>query len=122
MPDEREHIFADQDVTISETVARFGDASYPIANIGSVRVEIRPKFHPLSIVLFIAGAAAFLWSSVVAMILIVIGIVVMVALPRRVAKLILRTSSDDVQALKSSNVGLVEDVKAAIETAFDRRG
>jgi hypothetical protein len=114
-------LFQSGDITVTRSVAKFGNATYPIANIGSVIVESETS---IAGALIIAG--------------IVIGILVglktnwgfgltsfavlffLSAKAPSKRKLTLKTSSGDVTALSSHDANLVESVRQAIENAFTR--
>jgi hypothetical protein len=127
-------LFESDGIIITETTARFWNATYPIANIGSVTVETRRLPNRIAAVIFILGAVLalygvadpqrrfaviFLIAGAVAMLT---GIVIGALRRKREAILVLKTSSGDVRALASRDMALVEDVKTAIEDAFDVRG
>lgn len=117
-----EVLFQSGDITVTRSVAKFGNSTYPIANIGSVVIEREPGFLAVMAVLsgFILGA--FLWAASN----VLVGVAAFFALlflsrflPQK-RKITLKTSSGDVTALKSGDVALVESVHRAIETAFTR--
>jgi len=117
-----EVLFRSSDITITRSVAKFGNATYPIANIGSVVIEAEAGFFGTIMVLaaFVLGGITWASSSFLAG-LVVFGVLVIIAqfMPKK-RKLTLKTSSGDVTALTSGNTKLVEDVRSAIESAFAR--
>ena len=119
---------------ITPHIARFGDTSYQIANIGSVHVVRRRKYNPITIIIFIVGlgilAAAVVKSRMTGLAeeyfsMAVTRVAVMFAAlllqliwPRRVYVLILRTSSGDVAAVMSHNKEFVYNLQKAVEQPF----
>ncbi len=134
-------LFESGDIRITSTVAQFGDASYQIANIGSVGITQQRTRRPVTVAIFILGAlvlAGSLLSQHFEMTatgtgsrsgqLTISGAVIMVGAgllqlvwPGRRYLLIFKTSSGDIQALKSRKKDLVVRVKQAIEQAFIAR-
>lgn len=115
-------LFQSGDITITRSVAKFGNATYPIANIGSVIIENEPRTGAGLLVFLAIGAG--IWSGVSAgwiVGFIIFGLLFFLALkfPDK-RKLTLKTSSGDVTALSSKDVKLVENVRGAIESAFIR--
>src|ERR1700730_3464828 len=131
----QELIFELDDVKITPYIAQFGDTSYQIASIGSVRVARVKKRNPVAIIVFLLGvgllAAAIVRSyseelaeanfpvAVTAVGIMFAAYLLQLVWPRRVSKLILKTHSGDVEALTSSRGRFV--VKQAIEAAFIAR-
>lgn len=118
-------IYSANSIEISTTLAKFGTASYPIASIGSVRVDASNPFLGCSVLLLIggclaAGAAggfpAFIITGVI------LGLLVYLASKMNTYKLMLRTGSGDSQAFQTGDAKLVNELKSAIETAVVRRG
>lgn len=115
-----EALFQSGDITINRSVAKFGNSTYPIANIGSVTIESEPR--TLAGLLFLVGIGGGIWLGFTAgwiVGLLVFGLLFFLAMkvPDK-RKLTLKTSSGDVTALSSSDVKLVENVRHAIESAF----
>lgn len=132
-----ELLFELDDVRITPDVAKFGGTSYQIANIGSVRVVPIRKRNPVAVIAFLLGAGLIAAAAAASRTtelpekyfsLAVTGVAIMVAAfllqlvwPRRAFKLVLKTSSGDVEALTSRRKKFVVDVKQAIEQAFIAR-
>ena len=132
-----ELLFELDDVRITPHVAKFGGASYQIANIGGVRVVRLRKRNPVAVAAFflglglIAAAAAgsrnkelaesYFPLAVAGVGVIVGAFLLQLVWPRRAFALILRTSSGDVEALTSRRKKFVFDVKQALEQAFVAR-
>ncbi len=122
-----EVLFRSGNIEITDSLAKFGNATYPIANIGSITIVEIPKSHggAIFVVALIvglvvsAGAGAGIGAAV--------GFGSFVLLMALVGKappthhLTLKTSSGDVTALETKDLRLVSDVKGAIETAFSKR-
>src|SRR6187200_1648867 len=117
-------IYTAGDILITTTLARFGKTSYPIASIGSVRVD-RPDRTGLivgCIVAVVIGLIALAQASGWGVLALIVGAALLVrafAIPH---KLMLRTASGDQQAFESTKLDDVEAVKAAIEKAVTLRG
>lgn len=116
-------IFRSGDIEITTSLAKFGSASYPIANIGSIVVTERAQSHVLAsfvvaLIIFLL-VAAFVNESAAAVvgIAIFVGLLVLARKAGANFTLTLRTSSGDVNALTSKDRGLVLKVKDAIENA-----
>src|SRR5262245_14328396 len=119
---------------ITPHIARFGDTSYQIANIGSVHVVRRRKYNPITIIIFVVGlgilAAAVVKSRMTGLAeeyfsMAVTGVAVMFAAlllqliwPRRVHVLLLRTSSGEVDVVTSRHKEFCSNLKKAVEQAF----
>jgi len=111
--------FASGGISVTKTLARINDTSYPIANIGSVRVE--PNYGVAGCLFLIIAIVGFALGGPI------IGIVVLVAalfIARYFItyKVIFRTSSGDQSALSTSNQSLANSIKGAIEQAVAARG
>jgi Family of unknown function (DUF6232) len=120
-------------VVVTPTIARFGDTSYQIANIGSVSVSVRRRARPSAVVLMLLGCA-LVWLGlnqnsqdlVVGIVAagaarLVAGIVWQAKWPVLEYRLLFKTSSGDVQAITSREHQFVADTKEAIEKAFSLR-
>src|SRR5215468_2291926 len=59
-PMEEAFLFQNEDVSVTEHVARFGDISYQVSNIGSVAVSYERKLSGFAVFLFLAGLAGIL--------------------------------------------------------------
>jgi hypothetical protein len=133
----QELLFELGDVRITPHIATFGDTSYQVANIGSLRVAQRRRRNPVAILVFLLGlglivaaiaasrstGAADEYFSMAAT-----GVAVMVAAfllqvvwPRRTYVLVFKTSGGDVEALTSNDEEFVSNVKQALEQAFVAR-
>ena len=120
-----EVIFTSNDIEVTNTMAKFGDTSYPIANIGSVTLEEDPSSLLGVAVLLIVGAIiAFFTDAYGGMMWCIIGAVVLGFIGVKLSgkKLMLRTSSGNEQAFASANESLVIEIKNAIEEAVSKRG
>jgi hypothetical protein len=134
-------LFESGDIRITATVAQFGGTSYQIANIGSVGITHQRTRRPVTVAIFILGALVLAgsllsqhfemtatgaaWRSgqlTISGIVIMLGAVLLqLVWPGRRYLLIFKTSSGDIQALKSRKKDLVVRVKQAIEQAFIAR-
>ena len=112
-------------ITISKTMARFGNVSYPIASIGAVSIsKEKSMLVRLGVIVGIVGVALLFGSNrevalpwlVAGIALIVLGIALVKT------TLMLRTASGNQQAYGSRDKEFVQQLKAAIETAVARRG
>lgn len=115
-------LFQSGNITITRSVAKFGNSTYPIANIGSVTIESESRTIAGLLVMVAIGGG--IWSGISAgwiAGLAFFGVAIFLAMkvPDK-RKLTLKTSSGDVTALSSSDVKLVENVREAIESAFAR--
>jgi Family of unknown function (DUF6232) len=120
-----EVIFQKQGITITKTMARFGNATYPIANIGAVTIEHdASSLGGWTVVIALGGFIAFMAGSIgwgVGL----LGVAFASGLMARKndgLKLMLRTSSGNEQAFASTDKTLVAGVKAAVEQAIVQRG
>jgi hypothetical protein len=121
-------LYHDRYVQITPSIARFGDTSYQIANIGSVRIVAGRKFRPGFVLLFIAGIAMSIYAmladedaravGIAGVCLVLMAAVLQAILPKKEYTVVLKTSSGDVEALHSLKRNYVSQVKAAIEDAF----
>jgi Family of unknown function (DUF6232) len=114
------------DIRIARHVAHFSQTSYQIANIDSIRIVQQKKINFVAVLIAIAGALSLYfgmseheydgaWFGVG---LLALALLLQIVWPRRRYILVFKISSGDVEALTSSNLGLIDDVKAAIEGAF----
>lgn len=117
-----EVLFQSKNILITRSVAKFDNATYPIANIGSVVIEREPGFFAI-LTVFIGIVLGLIFgfgaNAVIGIGIFLASVVLARFLPHK-RKLTLKTSSGDVTALKSGNVQLVENVQQAIESAFAR--
>lgn len=117
VPDE---IFTAKDVVITTSLARFGDTSYPIANIGSISTKTEPRFDPLVVIIIIIGILILFYDTILALVIIFLSLIWQGIHNPTVTILLLKTSSGDIQALKSIDKEFVERVRAAIEIAVSQ--
>jgi hypothetical protein len=131
-------IFESDDVRVTPYIAQFGATSYQIGTISSVRATQGRKLSRIAIFMFLFGiglfAAAILRSgneqeaeanfrlAVAAAAIVFFSVVVQLAWPRRIFKLVLRTHGDDIEVLSSSRSKFILDVKQAVEAAFVAHG
>src|SRR5262245_15149320 len=59
-PMQEAFLFQNEDVSVTEHVARFGEISYQVSSIGSVAVYYQRKLSGFAIFLFVAGAIGVL--------------------------------------------------------------
>ena len=118
--------FSKDRIEITQSMARFGNTTYPIANIGAVSLEKHPnKNKGFAVFATLAGAFWALSSkgSIIAIVLFIFGIALWIYANRNFGlKLMLRTSSGNEQAFESEDRKLVEELKNAIESAIRSRG
>jgi Family of unknown function (DUF6232) len=133
MPDEV--LLKADTIEITTKVARFGDIAYQVANIGSIAIYTTRKFNPVALAMFalsvvLAIAAYDLNSkaadnvgvlSVAALALGVGGVVIQLIWPKLISTLVLKTSSNDVHKLETTDVAHANLVRNAVEEAFVRR-
>ena len=108
-------------VEISQTLARFGGTSYPIAGVGSVFVTSSYSTGGLIVGILMAfiGVAT---GKPAGFVFAVIGALLAVAsVMRTTNSLMLRTSSGD-QLAFTGTLEQVSEIKAAIERAVQMRG
>jgi hypothetical protein len=119
-------LFAGGGVQVTEAVARFRGVTYSIANIDSVQVGMRLSMPPMVIPTFIGGfvltvIVGMVYPSFLLTLLCVsatFGASFFVPKGAPEAVLTLKTSSGDVQAYQSSDVGMVYKMQAAIIKAI----
>jgi hypothetical protein len=130
----QELLFDLDDVRVTPYVARFGQTSYQIASISSVRAIPAKTISRVAMIVFLLGVGldvfALLTShteeqsdanfpvAATGVGIILLSFVIQLLWPRRIYKLVLRTHGGDVEVLTSSRSKFVLDVKDAIETAF----
>jgi hypothetical protein len=133
----QELLFELGDVRITPHLAQFGGTSYPIANIGSVRVVQHRRRNPLAVVLFLVGLALVaaavagggwrqlldikLSATAVGLGLMAAAILLQLFWPRRIFTVMLKTPSGDIAAFSSRKKQLVFNIKQAVEQAFIAR-
>ena len=106
------------DVTITDAFARFGDASYPVSEIRSVRVKIRYLVNPLTILFALSAVAALLRSLLAGAVMALVTLGFMAYFRTRVARLVLGTSNGNNRVFQSKDVDLVDEIAVAIESAI----
>jgi hypothetical protein len=130
-----EALYNAKGVEITTKVARFGGVTYQAANIGSVAVYVAKKFNPIAIALFILTLGLGWWtfelskqySDSVSMVFAislacgVAAIAVQLIWPKLVSTFVLKTSSNDVEKLESTDLEHIEAIRHAVEEAFIRR-
>jgi uncharacterized protein DUF6232 len=126
-------IFQTDRISITPTIAKFDGVSYQVANIGSVRVVINGLWHPAAVVLLLVWAVCWIiaFNNVgvgkegeyffAGLIFGMIGGVWQRWWPRKEFVLLLKTSSGDVQAYKTTNRDHILDVKHSLDEAFNAR-
>jgi hypothetical protein len=133
----QELLFELDDVRVTPHIATFGDTSYQVANIGSVRVMPRKKRNPVAVAIFILGLGVLIAAIAASRTtgsaedyfpVAVTGVAVMVAAfllqlfwPRLIYALIFKTSGGDVEAVASDDEEFVSNIKQALEQAFVAR-
>lgn len=116
-------LFSSGAVEISRSIARFGDTSYPIANIGSVSVAQTGKSPLKTFGAFLVLIGLLLYFSKGLPLAVVIGGIGLAIIwyASQEVTVVLKTSSGDVQALRTRDKSLASQVKSAIEQAFTMR-
>jgi len=118
-------LFSSGTISVTQTMAVFGNTSYPIANVGAVSIEQSqsPLFR-LGFVLLGGGAISWMFGSGInGTVIAAIGaVLIWYFSDKGKAKLMLRTSSGNQQAFESSDSGQVKQIKSAIEQAIAMRG
>jgi Family of unknown function (DUF6232) len=115
--------------TVTQTVARFGSATYQVRNIDSVTINDTRRLNPVAVVLFLASllpyGLAYVYLSITALIvgsaLVLAAILWQSKWPRWEYRLVLRTSGGDSEVVVTRDRKHVLDLKAAIEQAFVSR-
>ncbi len=117
-------IYNADNILITTTLARFGRTSYPIASIGSVRIDSPRRIaqYVIGALLIILGFFGLSQDSGWPWFVMILGAFLIVRAFGLPHKLMLRTASGDQQAYNSRKLGDVEAVKAAIEKAVTSRG
>jgi hypothetical protein len=133
----QELLFELDDVRITPTLAQFGETSYQIASISSVRATQGKKLSRVAVFVFLLGLGLFVAAlaksgsegsadanfpaAAIAVGTMFLSVLVQLLLPRRTFKLVLRTHGGDVEVLTSYRRKFVLDVKHAVEAAFVAR-
>jgi Family of unknown function (DUF6232) len=136
-PMQEAFLFNNEDVSVTERVARFGAISYQVSNIGSVAVYYERKLSTFAIFLFVAGllgaAIAYflyqepqlrdytIYAAGASAALILFSIFLQHMWPVYEYKFVLKTASNDEHAIVSRDRDMVFRLKAALEEAFARR-
>jgi hypothetical protein len=131
-------LFRNDEIFITEYVARFAAISYQISNIDRVGVYYDRKLNGFAITLFSVGLVAIFSAYLVyqdprlrdyviyvagaAAALIILGVLWQQWRPVYEYKFVMRTSSGDEHSLISRDKNFVFDVKSAIERAFTLQG
>lgn len=116
-------LFSSGAIEISRSIARFGNTSYPIANIGSVsvaRTEKSPMMTLGTVIILIGLVMGFTRGLPWGLVIGCAGLAI-IAFASQELTVTLKTSSGDVQALRTRDAGLASQVKSAIEQAFTMR-
>jgi hypothetical protein len=125
-------LYSSSTTVITPSVARFGNVSYQIANIGSVGTSVRRKSSAMAIwlvlasLLTFAAAAAMYQESLqyslgiafVGLLLLVMGIAWQNKRPALEYRIFLKTSSNDVEEIVTRDGTEAAQLKNAIEEAF----
>jgi Family of unknown function (DUF6232) len=126
-------LFQSGTIQITPSIARFDNVSYQIANLGSVSMTARRAVNRLAIALIIASALGLFtafeirqgeygeylgYALLISAALFVCGMVVQNFWPAMTYKILLNTSSGNVQVLASHDRNCAEQVKDTIEYAF----
>jgi hypothetical protein len=130
-------LFNNEDVSVTEHVARFGAISYQVSNIGSVAVYYERKLNSfaifLSVAALIGAAIAYflyqepqlrdyaIYAAGASVALILLSIFWHHMWPVYEYKFVLKTASSDVHTIVSRDRDMVFRLKAALEEAFARR-
>ncbi len=112
-------------ITVTKTMAKFGDTSYPIANIGAVSIEESEHWlGGLGVIMVVAGLAMMFFGNFGGgtAVSVLGAVLVWYAIDKGTAKLMLRTSSGNQQAFESKDKTMVKKVKSSIEEAIAARG
>ena len=128
-------LFELDEVRVTPYIAQFGDASYQIAGISSVRATQGKKLSRVAIFVFSSGVGLFILAivrssgseaqadanfpvAVTAVGIMLLSFLIQLVLPGRMFKLILRTQGSDVEVLTSSRKKFILEVRQAVEGAF----
>jgi hypothetical protein len=126
-------LFQAGSIQITTRIARFGDISYQITNVGSVAVYLQRKLNPIAVLLFFTAiASGYIGLSVyptgsqqsgialaIAATFLILAAALQMLWPKREFTFILKTSSNDVQKLVSLDGEHLDSIKGALEAAFD---
>jgi Family of unknown function (DUF6232) len=119
-------------IEITTRIARFGDITYQVANIGSVAVYLQKRFNPIAVVLFLATVAMGIWAfnlnaqhapdtqvvAGIAVTLAVAAFIVQSFWPKKLFTFVLKTSSNDVHKIVSEDGEHLSRLQSAIEGGF----
>jgi Family of unknown function (DUF6232) len=122
-------LFEKDDVRITRHVAYFGQTSYQIGTIGSVRINRTTKANRLAVAAAVLGCAALIFAfleqrndvAIAGGVILAVAALLQLAWPRRQFILVLKTPGGDVEAFISRKRDLVTRAKEAIESAFRAR-
>jgi hypothetical protein len=119
-------------IEITTRIARFGDITYQVANIGSVAVYLQKQFNPIAVVLFLAAVAMGIWAfnlnaqhasdtqvvTGIAVTLAVAAFIVQSFWPKKLFTFVLKTSSNDIHKIVFEDGEQLSRLQSAIEGAF----
>jgi len=127
-------IFELGNVRVTPFIAQFGETSYQITSISSVRAIQAKKLSRVAMVVFLIGVGLFIAAvarsgteeqadanfpiAASAVGIVFLSLLIQLLFPRRIYKLVLRTVGGDVEALTSTRSKFILDVKQAVEDAF----
>ena len=126
-----EIIFNEGSVMITRTLARFGDASYPVNGIGSVSIDPPSRgvlmffavaLGLLILVIFAGGGDHLRDTMPMLMPMIFLDVILVFAAASRPYRLKLRTASGDQTAMTATSKTNLQRIKVAIEHAVVKRG
>jgi Family of unknown function (DUF6232)/GYF domain 2 len=123
-PEPQKFLYKGPGVVITQTLAQFGNVTYPVNGIGSVRVD-PPNRQTLivgGVLIGLLGFAGLGGKSELAGILIIGAVICLIAAFRRPYRLMIKTASGDQQAFVSTKRQVLEEMKQAIEKAVVHRG
>ncbi len=115
-------LFESSNILITKSVAKFGSATYPVANISSVGISESYPYALLGIIVALGGmfwAGYAIGAGAGILVLAIALYVTFKRLPKKYS-LTIRTSGSDVTVFTSKDYGLVDNVRGALETAFIR--
>lgn len=118
-------------VEITTKIAKFGNTSFQVSNIGSASVYTARKINPVAAIIVVAGIAAGFYAnslatrgadassaSWVVAALILGGVLLQLFWPKKEFTFVLKTSSNDVHKIVSDNGKYLDSLQGAIEVAF----
>jgi hypothetical protein len=117
-------LYKGPEVVITQTLAQFGNVTYPVNGIGSVRVD-PPNRQNLLGGAFLLGlfGLMLIGGDLQAAVFMLFGAVIcLIVAFQRPYRLMIRTASGDQQAFVSTKRQVLEEMKQAIEKAVVHRG